>query len=66
MEPGEVVVETEEDTDMLQRILKSIDVESGIRNCGGSTQDYLQVLDVVARHGGERAEKLGNMIKEGN
>ena len=66
LEPGEVVVETEEDTDMLQRILKSIDVESGIRNCGGSTQDYLQVLDVVARHGGERAEKLSNMIKEGN
>ena len=62
--PGEVVLTDDEDTDMLQRILKSLDVESGIRNCGGSTQDYLQVLDVVSRHGGKRAEKLGNLIRD--
>lgn len=47
----------------MKEILKDLDVEAGIRNCGGSKEDYLAVLEVVSRHGSKRVEKLENMIQ---
>lgn len=64
LEPGEVVEDPFEKKEHLKSILKNMDVERGIQNCGGSPQDYLQVLEVVARHGEKRVEKLEEMIRE--
>lgn len=58
--------EEEPATDRMERmkeILKDLDVEAGVRNCGGSQEDYLEVLEVVSRHGSKRVEKLENMIQ---
>ena len=66
IEPGEEIPEESEGKERLQQILKNLDVETGIRNCGGTEQDYLQVLEVVAKHGDKRVEKLDAMIREGD
>ena len=63
IEPGEEAKEAGEGKEKLQQILKNLDVEAGIRNCGGTEQDYLQVLEVVAKHGDKRIEKLEDMIR---
>lgn len=47
----------------MKEILRDLDVETGIRNCGGSKEDYLEVLEVVSRHGSKRVEKLESMIQ---
>lgn len=59
----EEVEHVEDNVERMKEILKDLDVEAGIRNCGGSQGDYLQVLEVVARHGTKRVEKLENMIQ---
>lgn len=64
LSPEEIVGYSQEQTDYLKGILKNLDVERGIQNCGGSLQDYLQVLDVVARHGEKRVKKLETLINE--
>ena len=47
-------------TDMLE----NMDTELGIQNCGGTPDDYYQVMDVVLKYGGKRLEKLKKLINE--
>ena len=45
-------------------ILQHMDVELGIQNCGGTLDDYHQVMDVVLKYGGKRLAKLKKLIDE--
>ena len=45
-------------------ILQHMDVELGIQNCGGTLDDYHQVMDVVLKYGGKRLAKLKKLVYE--
>ena len=45
-------------------ILQHMDVEQGIKNCGGTLEDYYQVMDVVLKYGERRLAKLIKFIEE--
>ena len=45
-------------------ILQHMDVELGMQNCGGTLDDYHQVMDVVLKYGGKRLAKLKKLIAE--
>jgi len=45
-------------------ILQHMDVEQGIENCGGTLEDYYQVMDVVLKYGERRLAKLSKFIEE--
>ena len=45
-------------------ILQHMDVERGIENCGGTLEDYYQVMDVVLKYGERRLAKLSKFIEE--
>ncbi len=44
-------------------IFKHIDMSVGIKNCGGTMEDYCPVLEVVAKYGRKRIEKLEALIE---
>ena len=48
------------DTDILQHM----DVALGMKNCGGTLDDYYQVMDVVLKYGEKRLAKLNKLIAE--
>jgi len=50
----EVMLGKVSDTDILQHM----DVEIGVANCGGTLNDYYQVMDVVLKYGEKRLVKL--------
>lgn len=60
MSVPEVKVLEVSETDILQHM----DVELGIQNCGGTLDDYHQVMDVVLKYGGKRLAKLKKLINE--
>lgn len=43
-------------------ILQHMDVELGVKNCGGTLSDYYQVMDVVLKYGEKRLVKLHKLI----
>jgi len=45
-------------------ILQHMDVELGIKNCGGTLDDYYQVMDVVLKYGEKRLSKLAKLIAD--
>ena len=55
-------VDTQEksETDILQHM----DVALGIQNCGGTLDDYYQVMDVVLKYGEKRLSKLKKFVEE--
>lgn len=55
---------TQDETRGLEEIIKHCDVEKGIINCGGQQEDYVQILEVVLKHGQTRIERLNKLIQE--
>lgn len=47
-----------------KHVLEHMDVQVGVRNCGGTLGDYYAVLEVVLKHGPKRMEKLRKLIEE--
>ena len=45
-------------------ILQHMDVALGIGNCGGTLDDYYQVMDVVLKYGEKRLDKLRRFLEE--
>ena len=45
-------------------ILQHFDVQAGIKNCGGTLDEYYQVMDVVLKHGKKRIEKLKQLMAD--
>lgn len=45
-------------------ILQHMDVDRGIKNCGGTLEDYYQVMDVVLKYGERRLAKLSKFVDE--
>lgn len=54
------MAEEELETDCLQHM----DTAAGIENCGGTLDDYYQVLDVVLKYGEKRPAKLRKLAAE--
>lgn len=50
----------ESETDILQHM----DVALGMNNCGGTLDDYYQVMDVVLKYGEKRLTKLRRLVEE--
>ena len=50
----------ESETDILQHM----DVALGMKNCGGTLDDYYQVMDVVLKYGEKRLTKLQKLVDE--
>lgn len=55
-----VMEEQEAETDILQHM----DVTLGMKNCGGTLDDYYQVMDVVLKYGEKRLTKLRRLVQE--
>lgn len=47
-----------------EKTLLYMDAETGIKNCGGTWDDYYQVMDVVLKYGSKRMRKLEQMVQE--
>ncbi|MBQ8278653.1 MAG: response regulator [Roseburia sp.] len=45
-------------------VLEHMDVELGMKNCGGTLDDYYQVMDVVLKYGEKRLAKLKKLVAE--
>lgn len=45
-------------------ILRHMDTALGIQNCGGTLEDYYQVMDVVLKYGEKRLTKLQKLVRE--
>lgn len=45
-------------------ILQHMDVAVGMKNCGGTLDDYYQVMDVVLKYGEKRLAKLKKLVAE--
>ncbi len=46
----------------LQKTLSDIDISLGLKNCGGSIQDYLNVLKINYEYGSKHLNELENML----
>ncbi|MBR5128211.1 MAG: response regulator [Roseburia sp.] len=60
MSVPEVDMGEKSETDVLQHM----DVALGIQNCGGTLDDYYQVMDVVLKYGEKRLTKLRKFVTE--
>lgn len=62
--PSNLFVAVEEDEkesqDTLDIEIESIDVDAGLAKCGGSARDYLEVLDIFAKYGPDKADEIEN------
>ncbi len=47
-----------------EKTLLYMDAETGIKNCGGTWDDYYQVMDVVQKYGSKRLKKLEQLVNE--
>lgn len=56
------VLMMQEDNRGLESVLLHFDVEKGILNCGGMIEDYMQILEVVLKHGQARMDRLNKMM----
>ncbi|MBO4980845.1 MAG: response regulator [Lachnospiraceae bacterium] len=54
------------DISFLKDSLPGIDVESGIKNCGGNIPDYLEILKITYEYGAKQLAELENSWKEKN
>jgi len=55
-------IRTMDPTDV--EILQHMDVSQGMKNCGGTMEDYYQVMDVVLKYGEKRLTKLQKLVME--
>lgn len=52
--------------DFFHRALTNIDTDYGIRNCGGSPEDYLSVLEIVWKYGEKQLAELTQLHADGD
>lgn len=66
LEAGADAVQEQETkaTDAETDILQHMDVTLGMKNCGGTLDDYYQVMDVVLKYGEKRLTKLRRLVQE--
>ena len=65
-EKKEDAEEKEEASDIgyLKEVLKHADVEKGVTNCGGRTEDYRKVLKITSEYGEKQLAELERMQEE--
>lgn len=54
----------EEELQYLKELLPMVEVEQGIRNCGGEIQDYLNVLNIAYQYGEKQLEELKTLKEQ--
>ena len=52
--------------DFFHRALTNIDTDYGIRNCGGSPEDYLSVLEIAWKYGEKQLTELTQLHEDGD
>lgn len=64
-EPDTLGEETDdEETKWLEEQMPEVDIESGLKNCGGKLSDYLGILKINFTHGYKNLEELQNLLEQ--
>ena len=50
----------------LEQCLQGVDIDTGLKNCGGQMETYMQVLEITLRHGWEQVKQLRLLQEQKN